>query len=75
MCLAIPMRVVERRDLEADVEVQGVRRTISLMLYPDAQVGDHVLVHAGYAIAQIDEEEARITIELLSQMAGGEELA
>jgi hydrogenase expression/formation protein HypC len=69
------MRVVERRDLEADVEVDGVRRTISLMLYPDAEVGDHVLVHAGYAIAQVDEEEARITIELLRKMAGGESFA
>ncbi len=69
MCLAIPMQLVERRDLEAVVEVQGVRRTISLMLFPEADVGDHVLVHAGYAIAKIDEEEARATLELLQQVA------
>ncbi len=74
MCLAIPMQLVERRDLEAVVEVQGVRRTISLMLFPEAEIGDHVLVHAGYAIGKLDEEEARATWELLQQAADSSEL-
>ncbi len=69
MCLAIPMQLIERRDLEGVVEAQGVRRTISLMLFPEAEVGEHVLVHAGYAIARVDEEEARTTLALLQEMA------
>lgn len=69
MCLAIPMQLVERTDFQGVVEAQGVRRTISLMLFPEAEVGEHVLVHAGYAIARVDAEEARITLELLQEMA------
>jgi len=69
MCLAIPMRLVERRDFEGEVELNGVRRKISLMLLPEAEVGEFVLVHAGYAIGKLDEEEARQTIELLEELA------
>lgn len=69
MCLAIPMEVRERTEFEAVVEVGGVSRKISLMLLPEAQVGDHVLVHAGYAITKIDAEEARKTWELLQTLA------
>jgi hydrogenase expression/formation protein HypC len=77
MCLAIPMRLVERRDFEGEVELNGVRRKISLMLFPEADVGEFVLVHAGYAIGKLDEEEARQTIALLEEMAraAGEEPA
>jgi hydrogenase expression/formation protein HypC len=62
------MRLVEKNGLEGTVELGGVRRTISLALQDDAQVGDHVLVHAGYAIAKVDADEARETLELLSQL-------
>jgi hydrogenase expression/formation protein HypC len=68
MCLAVPMLLVEKKGLEGTVELGGVRRTISLALQDDAQVGDHVLVHAGYAIAKVDADEARETLELLSQL-------
>ena len=70
MCLAIPMRLVERNDLEGVVELDGVRRTVSLMLLPEAVLGDHVLIHAGYAIGAIDEHEAARTLELLREYAG-----
>jgi len=69
MCLAIPMRLIERDDVDGTVELDGVRRTVSLMLLPEAAVGDHVLIHAGYAIAAIDETEAAETLELLRQVA------
>jgi len=69
MCLAIPMRLTERNDLEGVVEVDGIRRTISLMLLPEAEIGQHVLIHAGYAIGTMDEEEAASTLELLRQYA------
>ena len=69
MCLAIPMELVERDDLEGEVELNGVRRRISLMLLPEAEPGEYLLVHAGYAIGKVDAEEARKTIELLEEMA------
>jgi hydrogenase expression/formation protein HypC len=69
MCLAIPMRLVERNDLEGTVELDGVSRTISLMLLPEAEVGQHVLIHAGYAIGAVDEDEAKRTLDLLREYA------
>ena len=67
MCLAVPMALVEKDGFDAVAEIDGVRRKVSLMLLPDAQLGDYVLVHAGYAIGTVDEEEARITLELMRQ--------
>lgn len=69
MCLAIPMRLIERNDIIGVAELDGVRREVSLMLSPEAGVGDFVLIHAGFAIGRIDEDEALATIELLRQMA------
>ena len=69
MCLAIPMRLMERSDSEGVVELDGVRRTVSLMLLPDAVVGQHLLIHAGYAIGAVDEAEAQTTLALLRQFA------
>lgn len=69
MCLAIPMRLEERNEFEGVVELDGVRRRISLMLLPEAELGQHVLVHAGYAIGTVDEEEAAKTLELLREYA------
>lgn len=75
MCLAIPMRLRERDELSGVVELDGVQRTISLMLLPEAEMGEYVLVHAGYAIATIDEDEAQQTLELLRQLADAEATA
>jgi hydrogenase expression/formation protein HypC len=69
MCLAIPMRLTERGENEGVVELDGVRRTVSLMLLPDAEVGQHLLIHAGYAIGAIDEAEAQATLALLREFA------
>lgn len=68
MCLAIPMKLLRRDDFEGTVELDGVRRSISLMLLPEAEVGQHVLVHAGYAIGVLDEAEAAETLALLSEL-------
>lgn len=73
MCLAIPARIIERQDLMATVEISGVTREVSLMLLPDAQVGEYVLIHAGFAIQTVDEEEARRTLDLLKELAAHEE--
>ena len=69
MCLAIPMVLKERTEMEGVVELDGIRRTISLMLLPDAEVGEHVLIHAGYAIGSVNAEEAAETLELLREYA------
>ncbi len=69
MCLAIPMKLIRRDEFEGTVELDGVSRSISMMLLPEAEVGDHVLVHAGYAIGSINEDEAAKTIELLREYA------
>ena len=69
MCLAIPMLLTERTEMEGVVELDGVRRTISLMLLPEVEVGEHVLIHAGYAIGAVDAEEAERTLELLREYA------
>src|SRR5574341_444934 len=57
MCLAVPSKIVTIDNLVATIDVFGARREVSLMLLPEAaRVGDHVLVHAGYAIQKIDKE-------------------
>lgn len=58
MCLAVPALVVERRGDAAIVDLGGVRRGASLVLTPEAGVGDWVLIHVGYAIETIDEAAA-----------------
>ena len=49
MCLAVPAKVIEKKDMVATVEVEGIRRDISLMLLPEANEGDYILMHAGFA--------------------------
>ena len=68
MCLAVPGKIIEKQDMLATVEIGGVRRKISLMLLPEAQVGEFVLVHAGFAIQTIDAEEVRKTLELYKEL-------
>jgi hydrogenase expression/formation protein HypC len=68
MCLAVPMELVVRDGLDGVAELRGVRRRVSLVMCPEVRVGEHVLVHAGYAIGVLDEEEARRTLELLASV-------
>jgi hydrogenase expression/formation protein HypC len=63
------MRLIERSEIEGKVELDGISRTVSLMLLPEAEVGQHLLIHAGYAIGAVDEEEAAQTLELLREYA------
>lgn len=73
MCLAIPMKVVELEGSFGKVEAEGVRRKVSLQLLPDVNLGDYVLVHAGFAIEKIDEQEAKRTLDLLAELALAQE--
>jgi hydrogenase expression/formation protein HypC len=68
MCLAVPGKILEIQDMLATVEIGGVTRKVSLMLLPETQVGEFVLVHAGFAIQAIDEEEVRKTLELFKEL-------
>ena len=74
MCLGIPGQITTTwTDSEsglpmAKVDFGGVGKEVCLSLEPDAQVDDYVLVHVGFAISRIDEEEAKQTLELLAQM-------
>ena len=68
MCLAIPARIVELNDDNAVVDAMGNRFGAKTTLLADVKVGDIVLVHAGFAIANVDEEEARKTWELFDEI-------
>jgi hydrogenase expression/formation protein HypC len=74
MCLAIPGQVIEIVDPGnrlARVDVAGVRRNVNVGLLDDgqgAEPGDWVLIHVGFALSRVDEEEARATLDLLRQM-------
>ena len=70
MCLAIPGQIIEQIDNEpltrmAKVDFGGIARDVSLALVPEAGVGDYVIVHAGFAISQLDEAEAHETLQLM----------
>jgi len=69
MCLAIPALVKFIEGNEADAEIGGISRRVSLLLTPEAKVGDYVLLHTGYAISVIDQEEAAETLNIFEQMA------
>jgi len=73
MCLAVPMKLVSKNGSTAVAEIGGVQRQISLMLLPEAEIGEYVIVHAGFAIQKLNEEEAKKTLELLEQIAALEE--
>jgi hydrogenase expression/formation protein HypC len=72
MCLGIPGQIVELVDPEhhiAKVNVSGVRRNVNVgLLAPDVAIGDWVLIHVGFAMSKIDEEEARATREFLERL-------
>ncbi len=80
MCLAVPGKIVEIVE-DADptlrrgkVDFAGVRKEVSFAFTPEARVGDYVLVHVGFALNVVDEEEARKIFETLDRMQALEEL-
>jgi hydrogenase expression/formation protein HypC len=71
MCLAVPAKVVEISGSTARVEIGGNIREANLSLVEDAKVGDYVMLHAGFAIAKYEPEEALRTLELWKEIASG----
>ena len=73
MCLAVPGQIIELLDDgQARVDFTGVRRTASVVFTPEAEPGDWVLIHVGFALATIDEDEAKATLDLLGEAIAGE---
>ena len=68
MCLAVPMRLVTIEGDSGTVEVGGVTRTADLSMVQPVEVGQYVIVHAGFAISVTDEEEARKTLALFAEL-------
>jgi len=68
MCLAVPVKVVFIEGDEAETEIGGVRRRVSVALTPEVKVGDYVLLHTGYAIGVVDEVEAKETLKLFEEI-------
>ncbi|MFN2108166.1 MAG: HypC/HybG/HupF family hydrogenase formation chaperone [Anaerolineae bacterium] len=70
MCLAIPTQITTIDDQQmATVTLGGVERRISLIMTPEAKVGDYVLVHTGYAISVLSPEEAQASLEAFAELA------
>ena len=71
MCLALPARVIEKLENDqAIVELGGVKKEISLALLDTVDVGDYVIVHVGFALNKLDQEEAAKTLALFAEIAG-----
>ena len=72
MCLGIPGKVMEIRDegglAMGKVDFGGVRKDACLAYLPEVEVGDYVIIHVGFAISRLDEEEALKTLEILGEM-------
>ncbi len=72
MCLAVPARIIGLENQMATVELGGLTRQASTALLPEAALGDYVLVHAGFAISLVDEQEALETLRLFEEIAVAE---
>jgi len=69
MCLAIPSKIIKIEKSIGTIDVDGVTRTASLLLLEDAEVGDYVIVHAGFALHKIDEKTANESLHILRNAA------
>ena len=70
MCLAIPGKVISMNDSHAEVDIMGVRKTVSILLVDNLNVGDKVMVHAGFAISKIEDEYYNFINDTLQEMLG-----
>jgi hydrogenase expression/formation protein HypC len=74
MCLGVPAKVVSLTENElgmlmGEVDFGGLRREVCLAFTPDVQVGDYVIVHAGYAISRLNEQEAQEALQAIAELA------
>ncbi|MBN1756091.1 HypC/HybG/HupF family hydrogenase formation chaperone [bacterium] len=71
MCLGIPVKIISREDKEGIAEIGGVERKVDLRLLEGVEIGDYVIMHAGFAIQKLDEKEAQETLHLLQSYLDG----
>ena len=69
MCLGIPAKIIEKKGNTGIAEIGGVKREVDLRLVEDVEVGNYVILHAGFGIQKLDEEEANETLALLREFA------
>ncbi|MBN1694282.1 HypC/HybG/HupF family hydrogenase formation chaperone [candidate division WOR-3 bacterium] len=69
MCLAIPMKLVKIEGSKGIVELSGVKKEISLDLLKEVEIGDYLIIHAGFAIEKLNEEEAKKTLAVWEEIA------
>jgi hydrogenase expression/formation protein HypC len=72
MCLAVPVKITSIEGDQADVDIGGVSRRVSIALTPEARTGDYVLLHTGYAINVLNQAEAMETLDILERMVAAE---
>ena len=77
MCLAVPGKILSKENIAGvdvgQVQFGGIIRQVSLGFVPDAEVGDYVMVHVGFAISKVDAEEAQRTYEILQELGALED--
>lgn len=69
MCVAVPMKITELEGPTGKAEMDGLEINVNTTLLPDAKIGDYVIVHAGFAIQRLDQEDAEKTIEIFRRLA------
>ncbi len=69
MCLAIPMKLIKIEGNKGLVELSGVQKEISLDLLGEVEIGDYLIIHAGFAIERLNEEEAKKTLAIWEEIA------
>jgi len=74
MCLAIPGKIISLDGIKAVVDFDGIKQNVIVALIQDPEVGKYVIVHAGYAIEMMNEEEASESIELWKEISESQDL-
>jgi len=74
MCLAIPGKILEINENSALVDFDGIKQNVVIALIQNPEIGKYVIVHAGYAIEIINEEEAKVAIEQWKELAEDQDL-
>jgi len=68
MCLAVPMKLIKIDGTTGVAEIDGVKRNVNLSFIEKPEIGDYLIIHAGFAIQTLDEEEAQENIKLIKEM-------
>ena len=71
MCLAVPAKLIDKEGNRGKVELGGARINVGLDLVDDVKPGDYLIIHAGFALEKLDEEEARKRLSLFEELAHG----